>query len=103
MIEFQPGSDGFSLTGELNYDNAGAVMSAGSTRISECSGDVTLDLAAVTSKVGSLVVAVMLAWIRHAANADVALHYTSVPSPILRIIRFSGLEDTVPLAAPPSA
>lgn len=59
---------------------------------------VELDLSGVASR-SSLVLSLMLCWLRQARQADRRLEFRGVPADLHELIRFTGLDGVLPLAS----
>lgn len=99
MIELHPLPDGFRVIGDVDYENAPTVMSNGLVRIEELRDDAAVvDMSGVKSTAASLVVALMVAWFRHATKSSTEITFVGVPEYLRNVIEFSGLSQTLPVA-----
>jgi ABC-type transporter Mla MlaB component len=63
---------------------------------------VEVDLSGVTSG-NSLVLSLMLTWLRQARQQERNVIFSAVPSQLLELIRFTGLDGILPIAREPAA
>ena len=100
-VRFEATAAGFGVHGHVDYDNAGAVLAEGAQQLEQRRGaePVSIDLDGLRADAGSLVVALLLAWLRHAANHEVEVRFAGLAAAYREIVAVSGLADTLPLRA----
>jgi len=76
-------------------DNARSLFEQGLARI--VAGEQVVDLSAVADA-DSSAVAVMLGWLRHAAEAGAVIRFAGVPAGVLSLAELYGVSDLLPLA-----
>ena len=97
----EPTSHGFSVQGDINHANASTVLHDGCDVLrSQGDASATIDLRNLASDVGSVAVALMVAWYRFATKAELEVMFTGVPNSLTKIIEFSGLTETLPVEEP---
>lgn len=82
------------VVGHIDFENANDLKAQGERLIESEACDVRVDLTALTAG-GSVAIAVLLAWFRHASLLDHAICFSNVPSGLVNVIEFSGLQDTL--------
>ena len=89
---------GFKVKGVLDYANAERLLADGIACLEQHDeSTVTVDLAGLEAKAGSLAVAVMMSWLKAAVRAEVALCFEGVPGALTTIAEFSGLREALPI------
>jgi phospholipid transport system transporter-binding protein len=76
-------------------DNARRLFERGQSMI--VAGEQVFDLSAVADA-DSSAVAVMLGWLRHAAQAGAVVRFAGVPAGVLSLAELYGVSDLLPLA-----
>lgn len=89
------------VVGRVDFENANELTAQGERLIESEGHDVCVDLAGLTAS-GSVAIAVLLAWFRHATLLDKEIRFANMPAELLNVIDFSGLEDIVPLEDAPT-
>jgi phospholipid transport system transporter-binding protein len=88
----------FDLPEIVRLDNAAEVRLAGEQFLDRASGAVRMDLGALRES-NSILVAVLLAWVRHAAKLGRTLRYDGVPAELRQIIELYGVANLLPIEA----
>jgi phospholipid transport system transporter-binding protein len=78
------------VQGVIDYRNADALCEQGLSYLNQIKSQAVIDLSALESP-STLVVAVLLRWLRMASAQQCAITLTNVPEKCLSIIRVSGL------------
>jgi phospholipid transport system transporter-binding protein len=86
----------FDLPEVVRLDNAAEVRLAGEQFLDGATGAVRMDLGALR-ECNSVVVAVLLAWVRHAARLGRTLCYDDVPAELRQIIELYGVANLLPI------
>lgn len=84
------------VVGHVDFDNANELREQGERLIESEASDVRVDLTGLTAA-GSVAVAVLIAWFRHASLLDCAIRFSNVPPALVNVIEFSGLNDVIPV------
>jgi len=86
----------FDLPEVVRFDNAVDVRLAGERFLDGSSGAVRIGLAALRES-NSIVVAVLLAWVRHAAKVGRSLRFHDVPADLRKMIELYGVASLLPI------
>lgn len=86
------------VVGHIDFANANEMRAQGERLIESEACDVRVDLTALSAG-GSVAIAVLLAWFRHASLLDRAISFSNVPSGLVNVIEFSGLRDVLSIEA----
>jgi phospholipid transport system transporter-binding protein len=86
----------FRMPGVVRFANAGAVRAAGEQFLDDAPDAARISLAELEEN-NSVVVALLLAWVRHARGLGRTLCYTHVPGDLRNIIELYGVADILPL------
>lgn len=84
------------VQGVIDYRNADALCEQGLSYLNQIKSQAVIDLAALESP-STLVVAVLLRWLRIASAKKCTITLTNVPEKCQSIIRVSGLADAFSL------
>ncbi len=97
-VRLEAGPDGLAVHGELDFDVATRLASAGSDWLDGQPGGtrVIFDLSAVIG-VSSAALSVLLEWTRAARLAGVTLESVRLPVALVRLTRLAGLDRLLPL------
>lgn len=90
------GDGRFTLSGEVGFGNAAALLDAGLERFG-AEGPVEVDLGGVTHA-DSAGVALLVEWVAAARRAGRELRFSAVPGQVRAIARLGGVEDFLPVA-----
>jgi len=90
----------FPVAELIRFENAAAARQAGEAFLDGCDGDCRFSLAALQES-NSVVVALLLAWFRHAHQQDKRIRFVDVPADLLNIIDLYGLTELLPLNGVP--
>lgn len=80
--------------GVVHFDNAEKVCNDGLKLLQQAPKTVTIDMQALESS-SSIVLAILLSWLRKANQAQQTLHLAHMPDKLRAIIGVSGLTDTL--------
>ncbi len=86
------------VVGQIDFENANELRQQGERLIESEASAVRIDLAGLIAG-GSVAIAVLLAWFRHASRLEREICYANVPSGLANVIEFSGLLDIIPIEA----
>lgn len=86
------------LKGVVNADNVMAIRKDGESIISKLSGDVVIDLLAISSA-GAVTLSLLLTWLRTAKNRNISMVVKNMPDKLFDMARVSGLELVLPFDA----
>ena len=86
----------FDLPEVVRFDNAEDVRLAGEQFLDRASGTVCIGLGALRES-NSILVAVLLGWVRHAAKAGRSLRFDGVPAELRKIVELYGVAGLLPL------
>jgi len=88
------------VSGDLHFADAVAACAAGNALIAGMAAGATVEVSlAGLARINSASVAVLLAWQRTAAAAGRPLLIRDVPQQLAGILRLSGLDEVLPVAA----
>ena len=85
------GNGCFRLSGAATMNSVAALRSAGLQAFAASSGDITLDLAALT-RVDSAGLALLIDWLAWARTTSRALRFVSLPESLRALARLSDVE-----------
>lgn len=85
----------FFLSGPVDFGNADAICRDGLELLAAAGPAVTVDLSGMEGG-GSVMVAVLLQWLRASASAGRHLRIVGLTDKLHAIIRVSGLQDLIP-------
>lgn len=88
--------DLFPVPAVIRFDNAAAVRRAGEAFLDGCAGECRFSLAALQES-NSVVVALLLAWLRRAHQQNRRIRFADVPADLLNIIDLYGLTELLSL------
>lgn len=94
-VKFDPEAGLFRISGELSLDTVTAVMKETAT-LFEKQGSIDVDLTEVTRS-DSAGLALLVAWMREAQQAEKAISFRHLPAQMLAIANATGLDDFLPL------
>lgn len=80
----------------VRHDNAGPVRLAGERVLDEAPDGVEFSLAQLKES-NSVVVALLLAWVRHARMRNKSIRFVDVPDDLRNIIELYGVADILPV------
>jgi phospholipid transport system transporter-binding protein len=86
----------FRLPDSVRYDNVLAVREAGERALDEAPDGVEFSLAPLRES-NSVVVALLLAWVRHARARSKSIRFVEVPADLRNIIELYGVTEILPL------
>ncbi len=86
------------VVGHVDFDNANEISEQGERLIESEASGVRVDLTGLTAG-GSVAIAVLIAWFRHASLLDRPIRFSNVPAALVNVIKFSGLNDVIPVEA----
>jgi len=86
----------YHLQGVIDTTNATAIKKEVETFIDQAAQPIEISLAGLQSH-NSLVVGLMMSWMRYAHRHQVKLVFSHVPDRLFNIIEFSGLTGTLPI------
>jgi phospholipid transport system transporter-binding protein len=84
------------LPDAVRHDDAGPVRLAGERVLDETSGGVEFSLAPLKES-NSVVVALLLAWVRYAQMRNKSIRFVDVPDDLRNIIELYGVADILPV------
>ena len=88
----------FQLPERVRFDNAESVRGAGERFLDKVAGAAEFSLGALRES-NSVVVALLLAWVRHARARGIPLRFVAIPADLRNIIELYGVADILPLEA----
>jgi len=84
------------LPDAVRHDDAGAVRLAGERVLDEAPDGVEFSLASLKES-NSVVVALLLAWVRYARTRNKSIRFVDVPDDLRNIIELYGVADILPV------
>lgn len=85
------------VSGEVGFINAEKLSLDGEQLIATMPRICTVDLSGIRYA-SSVMLAVMVGWLRHAAACDVALAFQNIPGQLMQVARVSGLDAVLPIS-----
>jgi len=86
----------FQVPAIIRADNATAVRQAGERFVDEGPAEIEISLAALAAN-NSIVIALLLAWVRRARARGKVLRFVAVPDDLRNIIELYGVTEILPL------
>jgi len=86
---------GFSLSGDIRFDNVLTLRRDGNRLIRQCAGTaLQVDLSGITSSDTSGL-SLFLRWLRYADMHNKKIRYTSIPEPLLKVAKVCGVVQLI--------
>jgi len=80
------------VSGELSFETVPGLWREAAALLAEAQGDLAFDLQAV-ERTDSAGVALLVEWLRAAAERGLAIQFRNIPAQLLDIARVSGVEE----------